>query len=393
MDISPDPHSDVMDPQAPTSFSRARELFDSELLKGRYPSLRRGESTSFVASASLPTSVSTSACTSAATSHSTLPDTTEDRADLAGRLLYLVEERPCSTPSSESGQREHPSTPVGPEKEIQPGQTKSELGTETETETAGAGAVEDNYLVVSPSTGKILPYPWVAPRSSSSAGAGRNGGGIDDHDSSMQAAAAATFSDGMCSNVHTDVGSGRISTDDVAGDMGNVAREGIGSGRKYGNAMNSTIPYWAILTVDNDKWDSMNSYRRSWLFRADETQTDLGVSSTAHGDAVEAMGDESGSMLRRPVQNSLMMSPSPTRTVPQRSAPPRSQSLVGYRVVVMDVRVSVYHPEGSDVAASKDAVILGLVKVRGKKRLQSLLFAKVYTCDRKCSSVAFLLSS
>lgn len=102
------------------------------------------------------------------------------------------------------------------------------------------------------------------------------------------------------------------------------------------------VPYWAILRV-GELTNDPGVTPEPWPL--------YGVSSG------RAAGGQHGTTLAVP--RSQMPPPS------QVHRPPNVPDSVGYRIVYINVKVSIHHPRGSSVAANKDAVIDGVTRVRG----------------------------
>lgn len=117
--------------------------------------------------------------------------------------------------------------------------------------------------------------------------------------------------------------------------------KGGSSSRAAGEDGDYFVPYWAILRVG-------------------ELTNDPGVTPEPwplHGVSNgRAAGGQHGTTLAVP--RSQMPPPS------QVHRPPNVPDSVGYRIVYINVKVSIHHPRGSSVAADKDAVIDGVTRVR-----------------------------
>ena len=296
------------------SVQTARELFDVELRRGAYPSLRRGEQQ--------PTAP---ASASAADS----PAARADQADSsASGLFFLVVERGlggCGV-----------------------------LG-DSKPSSGGAKRSVDNAVVVSPSSGESLPYPWaeagVLPEDAAATSASllvpgnpRGGDGDDDDGSPAETSFQEDEGDGPCADAEVD---GR--SDDHCGHSHDRDRT------EY------TVPYWAIMRVGEVTRDPDDD-PDPWPL--------LGVDVGGVG-----VGDRNAR--KKPSQVSPLP-PTQHLQYPQQQSfrKPLTRAVSpspGYSVVIINVKVSVHHPRGSAVASNKDAVIEGITKVSQSRRLESFL--------------------
>lgn len=122
--------------------------------------------------------------------------------------------------------------------------------------------------------------------------------------------------------------------------------DGGGPPRAAAEGGDYSVPYWAILRVGELTNDPGVTPEPWPLF---------GVSNgRAAGGQQQLMG------LALP--RSQMPPPS------QVHRPPNVPDSVGYRIVYINVKVSIHHPRGSSVGANKDAVIDGVTRVRGRER-------------------------
>lgn len=105
------------------------------------------------------------------------------------------------------------------------------------------------------------------------------------------------------------------------------------------------VPYWALLRV-GELTDDPGVVPEPWPL--------YGVSN-----AMAAEGKQGTSLA---VSRSQLPPPS------QVHRPPNVPNSVGYRIVVINVKVSLHHPRGSSVANDKDAVIDAVTRVRKRLR-------------------------
>lgn len=332
VDISPESHSKIMGNRGHKSISRARALLDRELSKGKYPSLRRGD-----------------------------PSGTTDREDImsASKFFFVVEERSSGDSTKSVARRSSVATAAA-----------AASGVVGRTVTAG----DDNSMVTSPSTGAVLPYPWVvnnAPPASDdgrrqySSNAQRSGG-----DSGGPVGASKPNKKGFGSLLGNRTG-------DAGEKRGSGETEG--DHRRGGNNNEYTVPYWTILSVGEDK---------STLDDSEDPSVIAGFFAGGRGGkAITRKGGGGGGTTgkapppRRRVVTSQFNVPSepPLKVYP----PIRSKNEVGYRIVVVPIEVSVYHPKGSAVAANRDAVVAGLTRVRKvrKSKHSSLTLRMPVSCE------------
>lgn len=288
------------------SIQTARELFDLELRRGAYPSLRRG----LQPQQPQPQPQQQQPTASAASSYQTDP---------ASGLFFLVvdENRPrCNVRASQA----------------------SEVG----------GTGEENLTVVSPSTGVPLPYPWVGVHGEGESVAVMDA--IYARDSSSVEASAAEGGDNLDWGVGTEVGredpteGARVDGTDCVGNHKYDQDQDQDQGdSKF------TVPYWAIMRVGDVARDPDDD-PDPWPL--------LGVSDRVSGKASRGLWQQQQQQRRRQLHH-------PPRKTPSRmSSPPN-----GYSIVIIHVKVSVHHPRGSAVEANKDAVIEGITKVNWACRL------------------------
>ena len=140
-----------------------------------------------------------------------------------------------------------------------------------------------------------------------------------------------------------------------------ISGDGRGGGsdnrRDHGEVSDYTIPYWVILRVGESESDPGDDTRSWTMVASGSSAANNGVNGGADGG--DGHGHGGG---KAPVRiASQLKSPPPP---PRVHRPTYSPDSVGYRIAVIDVKVSIYHPTGSVVAANKDAVIAGLTRVR-----------------------------
>lgn len=145
-------------------------------------------------------------------------------------------------------------------------------------------------------------------------------------------------------------------------------RSGKGNGEKGAKSDSYKIPYWAILRIVDDPETNARDKeqeRRGWLFAddVDSHPTSSGRVSTGGFD------------VRTPPPAALV-SPSPglsNSSLPVRGfrAPVGmetswpSAARRGPRTTILHIKVCFYHPEDSDVAADKDAILERIELVSG----------------------------
>lgn len=305
VDISPDHHSSDMGSRGRRSVWRARELFDRELLRGKHPSLRHGEQPANGTAKALPYSAF---------------EPLDHEAPPADALFFVVEERSV-----------HPSGAVGG---TEPG------GAETSRAREGVG-VRRSFSVDSRPTGAPASHQWMGARVTGEVGQIR---GEEASFSAATSAASKAHAEDASGTDPRGAGSPRFSRDNRGGDSDSHDR---GEG-------DYTVPYWAILRVGESESDPGDD-SRSWPLVAS------GLSS-ANGGADGIDGHSSHGAGQAPVRigSRLKSPPLPPRV----HRPTYSPDSVGYRIAVIDVKVSIYHPKGSAVAANKDAIMAGLTRVR-----------------------------
>lgn len=147
---------------------------------------------------------------------------------------------------------------------------------------------------------------------------------------------------------------------------GESAAESRGGSRPAGAGQEEdrySVPYWAILRVGELTNDAGEEPEPWPLYDASVGGSGGGSGAHAGGERSEGSssfgpwgGRRVGAALSRP-------SDTPSSQV-HRPANGELDS-VGYRIVVINVKVSVHHPRGSEVATRKDAVIDGIRRVRG----------------------------
>ncbi|CAM9294375.1 unnamed protein product, partial [Ascophyllum nodosum] len=222
----------------------------------------------------------------------------------------------------------------------------------------GAKRSVDNAVVVSPSSGESLPYPWaeagVLPEDAAATSASllvpgnpRGGDGDDDDGSPAETSFQEDEGDGPCADAEVD---GR--SDDHCGHSHDRDRT------EY------TVPYWAIIRVGEVTRDPDDD-PDPWPL--------LGVDVGGVG-----VGDRNAR--KKPSQVSPLP-PTQHLQYPQQQSfrKPLTRAVSpspGYSVVIINVKVSVHHPRGSAVASNKDAVIEGITKglqARARKVNQLML--------------------
>lgn len=119
--------------------------------------------------------------------------------------------------------------------------------------------------------------------------------------------------------------------------------DGEGAARAAAEDGDYLVPYWAILRV-GEMTDDPGVTPEPWPM--------YGVS----GNSRAPEGQHGGASLA--VSRSQLPPPSQVHRVPN------VPDSVGYRIVVVNVKVSIHHPRGSSVAANKDAVIDRVTRVR-----------------------------
>lgn len=120
------------------------------------------------------------------------------------------------------------------------------------------------------------------------------------------------------------------------------------------------MPYWTILRVAVEDEGDPGDEPQTWpLFATGSTGGSGGGGARGGGSGDGGdRGNGSGKVLGR--LPSRLKSPQPPRKVHR---PTNSRISVGYRIVVIDVEVSIHHPDGSAVAANREAVVTGLTRV------------------------------
>lgn len=293
------------------SILRARELFERELLRGVYPSLRCAEQP-----APTPENATDS------------PEESSPDVEAARGLFFVVE----------------------PRFDRRPG----------ELQASGSPPGLDNSIVFSPSTGVPLPYPWIeggarreekrrghgssagvelgVPKDLPGEGGGDRGG--DDGDSGSTSDNRAGGGENLGNRRIRGArgkGDGKGEDDGEDEDDSDGNGDGVGLSDGDGGEDDFTVPYWAILRV---------------------------------GEVTSAPGEDAQPW---PLLAGGGRSGVPTPVVQQKSPPKPTAGKVempkGYSIVVVNVKVSIHHPEGSAVAANKDAVVEGLTTVSEILRL------------------------
>lgn len=167
-------------------------------------------------------------------------------------------------------------------------------------------------------------YPWVG--GSVTGGVGQGRGEQASFAAATSVASGVRGEEGASGTDRGSAGSPRCFSGNGRGGGG-----GDNRGGHQGEVGDYTVPYWAIVRVGESESDPGDD-PRSWPM--------LGSGlSAANG---YANGDAEPLRVHR-------------RTYPLDS--------VGYRIAVIDVKVSLYHPRGSAVAANKDAIMAGLTRV------------------------------
>lgn len=121
--------------------------------------------------------------------------------------------------------------------------------------------------------------------------------------------------------------------------------DGGGSARAAAEDDDYSVPYWGVLRV-GDSTNDPGDKPEPWPLRGGA------VSDSARGEQ-QAPGPA--------ISRSQLPPPS------QVHRPTNVPDSVGYRIVVINVKVSIHHPRGSEVAANKDAVIGGVMRVRERQ--------------------------
>lgn len=121
-------------------------------------------------------------------------------------------------------------------------------------------------------------------------------------------------------------------------------RDGGDSARATTQGGDYSIPYWAILRVG-------------------ELTNDPGVTP----EPWPLHGVSNGGATAGQQGASLAVSRPQLPPPSQVHRPPNVPESVGYRIVVINVKVSIHHPRGSSVAANKDAVIDCVTRVRERQ--------------------------
>lgn len=144
-----------------------------------------------------------------------------------------------------------------------------------------------------------------------------------------------------------ELGSGSSGGGSVDGDVDGYDGGGSARAAATGNSGGYSVPYWGLLRIGDQAYDP-GEKPEPWPL---------------HGDAV------SGSSARGVQQaQGLGISRSQLPPPSQVHRPANVPDSVGYRIRVINVKVSIHHPRGSEVAANKDAVIAGVTRVRKRER-------------------------
>ena len=285
---------------------RAREFFDRELFRGEHPTLRHGEQPSSGATKTLPYSIF---------------EPLDLEAPPADALFFVVEERSGSPREAGGGARVR---------------------------------ARGSSLAGSQPAGAPAGYPWVGTSAAGEVGHGRGEQG-------SLAAATSVASDvrGGEGSSGTDRG-GTGSPRCVSGNGKGGGGGGGSRGGHHGEEGGYTVPYWAIVRVGESESDPGDD-PRSWPMIASGLSVANGGANggTDGGDGYSHGHSHGGGKAPVRMASRLMSPPPPPRV----HRPTYSPDAVGYRIAVIDIKVSLYHPKGSVVAASKDAIMAGLTRV------------------------------
>lgn len=137
------------------------------------------------------------------------------------------------------------------------------------------------------------------------------------------------------------VGGGSSVDDDVDSQDGrNSARVAADENDDY------SVPYWVLVRI-GDQANDPGEKPEPWPLHDDAVSSSSWGGQQAPGLAISRSQLPPPSQVHRPTN------------VPDS---------VGYRIRVINVKVSIHHPRGSQVATNKDAVIAGVTRVRGRER-------------------------
>ncbi len=265
-----------------------------------------------------------------------------DRELLKGKTLRL----------RRAGARGEEEDEEGAEEELEEEQTKQQMAAGRGASTTLLQEMESAkalfFVVEEPSSSPMGP---AGPGAETGAATGEGGAGdapdvapSSSHDGGGNGGASDGGNGGGSAEEERKSGGGGRAADGEDGGGGSGG--GGGSARATAGGGDYSLPYWGILRVGEQTNDPGDKPEPWPLY---------GVSGDGGGGGFRRAG---GPAAAAPRSHQL---PPPAQVHRPAANAPNS---VGYRIVFVNVKVSVHHPKGSRAAADKDAVIDGVTRVR-----------------------------